>query len=204
MAINKKCCFHIGLYFFLFFAISFAQPSARYRPFDWLLFKEPGRINSLSEGFEFLYVGTSHGGIYRYNLYSNQYDFPITSAQGLKSNSISSVHFDQNTGILWAASVGALQYSFTREGDWRYIDFVDIGLRNNDNISQIGNSENYVWAKANAVYVKLDKSSGILAGIYPRPDEINISWSSTNYYEQADIATIMNNYALMSGWMASG
>lgn len=204
MAANKKFSCYIGLYFFLFFAITFSQPSARYRPFDWLLFKEPGRINSLSEGFEFLYVGTSHGGIYRYNLYSNQYDFPITSAQGLKNNNISSVHFDQNTGILWSASVGGLQYSFTREGDWRYIDFADIGLRNNDRISQLGNSENYVWAKANAVYIKLDKSSGTLAGIYPRPDEINISWSSTNYYEQADIATIMNNYALMSGWMTSG
>ena len=199
-----KCFRYIGLYFFLVIAISFSQPSARYRPFDWLLFKEPGRINSLSEGFEFLYVGTSHGGIYRYNLYSNQYDFPITSAQGLKNNNINSVHFDQNTGILWVSSTGALQYSYTREGDWRYIDFIDIGLRNNDKISQIGNSENYVWAKANAVYVKLDKSSGILAGIYPRPDEVNISWSSTNYYEQTDIATIMNNYALMSGWMASG
>jgi ligand-binding sensor domain-containing protein len=199
-----KCFRYIGLYFFLVIAISFSQPSARYRPFDWLLFKEPGRINSLSEGFEFLYVGTSHGGIYRYNLYSNQYDFPITSAQGLKNNNINSVHFDQNTGILWVSSTDALQYSYTREGDWRYIDFIDIGLRNNDKISQIGNSENYVWAKANAVYVKLDKSSGILAGIYPRPDEVNISWSSTNYYEQTDIATIMNNYALMSGWMASG
>jgi len=199
-----KCFRYVGLYFFLVVAVSFSQPSARYRPFDWLLFKEPGRINSLSEGFEFLYVGTSHGGIYRYNLYSNQYDFPITSAQGLKNNNINSVHFDQNTGILWVSSTGALQYSYTREGDWRYIDFIDIGLRNNDKISQIGNSENYVWAKANAVYVKLDKSSGILAGIYPRPDEVNISWSSTNYYEQTDIATIMNNYALMSGWMASG
>ena len=199
-----KCFRYIGLYIFLVIAISFSQPSARYRPFDWLLFKEPGRINSLSEGFEFLYVGTSHGGIYRYNLYSNQYDFPITSAQGLKNNNINSVHFDQNTGILWVSSTDALQYSYTREGDWRYIDFIDIGLRNNDKISQIGNSENYVWAKANAVYVKLDKSSGILAGIYPRPDEVNISWSSTNYYEQTDIATIMNNYALMSGWMASG
>ncbi|MDG1224692.1 MAG: hypothetical protein P8O00_08945, partial [Candidatus Marinimicrobia bacterium] len=115
MSTNKKSCYHIGLYFFLFFAISFSQPSNRYRPFDWLLFKEPGRINSLSEGFEFLYVGTSHGGIYRYNLYSNQYDFPITSAQGLKNNNISSVHFDQNTGILWAGSLGGLQYSFTRE-----------------------------------------------------------------------------------------
>jgi ligand-binding sensor domain-containing protein len=199
-----KCFRYVGLYFFLVVAVSFSQPSARYRPFDWLLFKEPGRINSLSEGFEFLYVGTSHGGIYRYNLYSNQYDFPITSAQGLKNNNINSVHFDQNTGILWVSSTDALQYSYTREGDWRYIDFIDIGLRNNDKISQIGNSENYVWAKANAVYVKLDKSSGILAGIYPRPDEVNISWSSTNYYEQTDIATIMNNYALMSGWMASG
>ena len=198
MATNKRSCYHIGLYFFLFFAISFSQPSARYRPFDWLLFKEPGRINSLSEGFEFLYVGTSHGGIYRYNLYSNQYDFPITSAQGLKNNNISSVHFDQNTGILWAGSVGGLQYSYTREGDWRYVDFVDIGLRNNDRISQLGNSENYVWAKANAVYVKLDKSSGILAGIYPRPDEINISWSSTNYNEQTDIATIIYEDACMT------
>ena len=64
--------------------------------------------------------------------------------------------------------------------------------------------QNYIWAKANAVYVKLDKSSGVLAGIYPRPDELNISWSSTAYYEQPDIVSILNNYALMSGWMASG
>jgi len=204
MIIDKKKLSNTGVYFLFFISLCLSQPSAKYRPFDWLLFKEPGRINSISEGYEFLYIGTSHGGIYRYNLYGNQYDFPITTAQGLDNNNISSVHFDHSTGIIWASSYGALQYSYTREGDWRIIDLVDIGLRNNDRIVQLGNSKNYIWAKAGAVYVKLDKSSGVLAGIYPMPDEINIVWSSGKYNEQPEIASVLNNYALMSGWMTSG
>ena len=204
MKIDKKKLSNTGVYFLFFISLCLSQPSAKYRPFDWLLFKEPGRINSISEGYEFLYIGTSHGGIYRYNLYGNQYDFPITTAQGLDNNNISSVHFDHSTGIIWASSYGALQYSYTREGDWRIIDLADIGLRNNDRIVQLGNSKNYIWAKASAVYVKLDKSSGVLAGIYPMPDEINIVWSSGKYNEQPEIASVLNNYALMSGWMTSG
>ena len=99
-----------------------------------MLFKEPGSINSISEGYEFLYIGTSHGGIYRYNLYGNQYDFPITTAQGLVSNNVNSVHFDHKTGIVWASSPGIIQYSYTREGNWRHIDFIDIGLTIKDRI----------------------------------------------------------------------
>ncbi len=193
-----------SLFLLLFSAISLSQPRAKYRPFDWLLFKEPGNINSLSEGYEYLYIGTSSGGIYRYSLYSNQYDFPITTAQGLNDNRITSVYFDHNTGIIWASSPGFIQYSYTREGDWRYIDFKDIGLRDYDIINQIGSSQNYVWAKANAVYIKLDKSSGVLAGIYPRPDELDIKWSSGVYSQYNEIGDIINNYTIMSGWMASG
>ena len=191
-------------FFFLFTTLILAQPRAKYRPFDWLLFKEPGKINSLSEGYEYLYIATSHGGISRYSLYSNQYDFPITTAQGLQSNNITGVHFDHNTGIIWASSPGFLQYSYTREGDWRQINLVDLGLRSNDRISRIGNSENYVWAEANVVYIKMDKTSGILSGIYPRPDELNINWSSDQYSIQNEISDIVNNYTIMSGWMVSG
>ena len=191
-------------FFFLFTTLILAQPRAKYRPFDWLLFKEPGKINSLSEGYEYLYIATSHGGIYRYSLYSNQYDFPITTAQGLQSNNITGVHFDHNTGIIWASSPGFLQYSYTREGDWRQINLVDLGLRSNDRINRIGNSENYVWAEANVVYIKMDKTSGILSGIYPRPDELNINWSSDQYSIQNEISDIVNNYTIMSGWMVSG
>ena len=195
------------LFYFIFFllaAIIFSQPRAKYRPFDWLLFKESGKINSLSEGFEYLYIATSTGGISRYSLYSNQYDFPITTAQGLASNNVNSVHFDHNTGILWASSPGVIQYSYTREGNWRHIDFIDIGLTIKDRITMIGNSDNYIWARANTVYVKMDKSSGILAGIYPMPDEINIKWSSGQYLNNNKIADILNNYTIMSGWMVSG
>ena len=195
---------HTRFFFFLFTTLILAQPRAKYRPFDWLMFKEPGKINSLSEGYEYLYIATSHGGIYRYSLYSNQYDFPITTAQGLQSNNITGVHFDHNTGIIWASSPGFLQYSYTREGDWRQINLVDLGLRSNDRISRIGNSENYVWAEANVVYIKMDKTSGILSGIYPRPDELNINWSSDQYSIQNEISDIVNNYTIMSGWMVSG
>ena len=204
MAINKKNFFLDSLFLFLLFSLSLSQPRSKYRPFDWLLFRESGNINSLSEGYEYLYIGTSHGGIYRYSLYSNQYDFPITTAQGLIDNNITSVYFDHNTGIVWSASPGFIQYSYTREGEWRQIEFIDIGLRDNDIINQLGSSENYVWAKANAVYIKLDKSSGILAGIYPRPDELNIKWSSDKYSQQNEVGDILNNYTIMSGWMVSG
>jgi len=204
MAINKKNFFLDSLFLFLLFSLSLSQPRSKYRPFDWLLFRESGNINSLSEGYEYLYIGTSHGGIYRYSLYSNQYDFPITTAQGLIDNNITSVYFDHNTGIVWSASPGFIQYSYTREGEWRQIEFIDIGLRDNDIISQLGSSENYVWAKANAVYIKLDKSSGILAGIYPRPDELNIKWSSDKYSQQNEVGDILNDYTIMSGWMVSG
>ena len=200
----KKKILISRFFFFLFTTLILAQPGAKYRPFDWLLFKEPGRINSLSEGYEYLYIATSHGGIYRYSLYSNQYDFPITSAQGLQNNNITSVHFDHNTGIIWASSSGSLEYSYTREGDWRQIKFVDLGLNSNDRIKRIGNSENYVWAQANAVYIKMDKSSGILAGIYPMPDELNIKWSSGPYSMQNEVSDVVNNYTIMSGWMVSG
>ena len=204
MGNHKKRMVLTRFFFFLFTTLILAQPRVKYRPFDWLLFKEPGKINSLSEGYEYLYIATSHGGIYRYSLYSNQYDFPITTAQGLQSNNITSVHFDHNTGIIWASAPGFLQYSYTREGDWRQINFVDLGLRTNDKISRIGNSENYVWAEANAVYIKMDKTSGILSGIYPRPDELNIKWSSDQYSIQNEISDILNNYTIMSGWMVSG
>ncbi len=204
MVLNKEKMVLAGLFFFLFSTVSLSQPRSKYRPFDWLLFRESGNINSLSEGYEYLYIGTSHGGIYRYSLYSNQYDFPITTAQGLSDNNITSVYFDHNTGIIWSASPGFIQYSYTREGDWRQIDFIDIGLRENDRIIQLGSSENYVWAKANAVYVKLDKSSGVLAGIYPRPDELNIKWSSDKYSQNNEVGDILNNYTIMSGWMVSG
>ena len=200
----KEGCFYLSLFSFYLLRLLFHSQGRNIDLLTGYFSKNLERLTQSSEGFEYLYIATSGGGISRYNLYSNQYDLPITTAQGLASNNVNSVHFDHNTGILWASSPGVIQYSYTREGDWRHIDFIDLGLTNRDRISRIGNSDNYIWARANAVYVKMDKSSGILAGIYPMPDEMNIKWSSDQYLANNNIAEILNNYTIMSGWMVSG
>ena len=57
-----------------------SQPDPRFRPFDWVIFKGSGEINSITEGFTFSYIATSMGGIKRFNLFGNYFDEPITTA----------------------------------------------------------------------------------------------------------------------------
>ena len=150
------------------------QPDSRFRPFDWVLYRGAGSITSITEGYTFAYIGTESGGLKRFNLFGNDFDDPITTAQGLKDNHIAATHFDMETGLIWVASPNHLQYSFSREGDWYANELQNLGLSRNDRINRIGSTTNYVWLQARSSYVKLDHSSGILVGIYPTPDELDI------------------------------
>ena len=198
--------FFLFSYLFIVTALSYAfsQPLKSFRPFDWVLYKASGSITSFTEGYTFIYVGTSLGGIKRFNVYGNYFDNPISTAQGLENNIINAVHFDKKTGFLWASTPDHIQYSFSREGDWFSKAFRDIGLSKYDKVTQIGSSDSYVWLKARSSYVKLDHSSGMMVGIYPVPDEINILWSSgeyNKYYESNDDFT---NFVVLDGWMLNG
>ena len=95
-----------------------SQPDPRFRPFDWVLYSGAGTVSSITEGYTFAYIGTGSGGLKRFNLYGNYFDEPITTAQGLKNNNITAVHFDKSTGLLWVSTPGHIQYSFSRERDW--------------------------------------------------------------------------------------
>ncbi len=170
-----------SLIFFLFFTQLSqlnGQPDSRFRPFDWVLYRGAGSISSITEGFTFAYIGTEMGGLKRFNLYSNNFEEPITTAQGLKDNQVTATHFDLGTGLIWVASPHYVQYSFSREGDWYAKELQNLGLSRNDRINRIGSSANYIWLQARSSYVKLDHSSGILVWIYPTPDELDIHWSS--------------------------
>ena len=129
------------IFFFFFIIYSFeifAQPDSRFRPFDWTIFKGAGSINSISEGYTYIYLATQTGGLKRFNLFSNKFDEPITRAQGLKNNSINATHFDFQTGLLWIATKNFLQYSFSREGDWYNIRLDELGLMKRDKVENIG------------------------------------------------------------------
>ena len=198
--------FFLLSYLFLVAALShaFSQPLKSFRPFDWVLYKASGSITSFTEGYTFIYVGTSLGGIKRFNVYGNYFDNPISTAQGLENNIINAVHFDKKTGFLWASTPDHIQYSFSREGDWFSKAFRDIGLSKYDKVTQIGSSDSYIWLKARSSYVKLDHSSGIMVGIYPFPDEINILWSSGEYSKHNESNNDFTSFVVLDGWMLNG
>jgi len=192
------------LFILIAFPCAFSQPLKSFRPFDWVLYKASGSITSFTEGYTFIYVGTSLGGIKRFNVYGNYFDNPISTAQGLENNIVNAVHFDKKTGFLWASTPDHIQYSFSREGDWFSKEFRDIGLSKNDKVTQIGSSDSYIWLKASSSYVKLDHSSGMMVGIYPVPDEINILWSSGEYSKYNESSHAFTNFVVLDGWMLNG
>ena len=185
-------------------SLTHAQTLNSFRPFDWVLYKASGSITSFTVGYTFVYIGTSSGGVKRFNLYGNYFDNPLSTAQGLENNNIEAVHFDKNTGFLWVSSSGYIQYSFSRENNWFSKTFYDIGLSKFDKITKIGSSDRYIWLKARASYVKLDHSSGTMVGIYPVPDEIDINWSSGEYISDQRYSEVFKNYAILDGWAFSG
>ncbi|MAL65042.1 MAG: hypothetical protein CMF94_02955 [Candidatus Marinimicrobia bacterium] len=183
---------------------SLSQPLKSFRPFDWVLYKSTGSITSFTEGYSYIYIGTTLGGIKRFNIYGNYFDNPISTAQGLENNEVSAVHFDKKTGFLWASTSGYVQYSFSRENDWFSKNFHDIGLSKFDKITKIGSSDSYVWLKARSSYVKLDQSSGTMVGIYPIPDELSIEWSSGEYRSDQQFDKDFTDFIILDGWIFNG
>lgn len=186
--------------FILLPVILLAQPDPQFEPFDWILYTQHGSINSISEGYSYAYFATENGGILRYNLYSDQFEEPITIAQGLDDNQITSVYFDRSTGILWAATNRSINYSFDSRGNWNSVTLKELGVKTP--IRMIGSSANYIWIDGVNVYVKLDKVSGISLGLYPLPDEYDIDWSS-NYEIFQLVPNELQNYSAMEGWIIS-
>jgi ligand-binding sensor domain-containing protein len=180
--------------------ILIAQPDTRFDAFDWTLYRQTGSINSISEGYEFAYFATENAGILRFQLYQNRFEEPITTAQGLEDNQILAVHFDHNTGMLWAATENSIDYSYNAEGDWLHIELNETGLHREAYVRQIGSSNNYIWINAGSTFLKLDKVSGVVLGLLPLPDENDIIWSSKRD-RILEIPNTVKNYLVTDGWI---
>ena len=168
---------------------------------DWVQYRQNGDITSISEGFTYVYFGTENGGILRYQNYGKRFEEPITRAQGLASNTITAIHFDRDTGILWAATNQSLEYSFNHEGDWHRVSLVDIGLNRNTRIEQIGSSKESLWVRSGSLFIKLDRSSGIMLGMFSSPDIDDIDWSSGRLSAMDIPTNILESYSVLDGWL---
>jgi len=190
----------ITLVIFVFSGLE-AQPDPRYSPFDWVNYRNPGHIQSFSEGFTYTYIATSEGGIYRYNLYANRFEESITRAQGLSSNKLFGVHFDKITGILWVISKNGIEYSNSREGDWNLISWNNLGVKNIPYDVRIGSSQNFIWIQIGTTYFKIDHISGIMLEMSAHPGESKIDWSSRKISSFGDEKDILMDYTIHDGWL---
>ncbi len=96
-----------GLYAQYIRSESFASEKerrARYALDDWISYAEIEKINSMAVGHSYLYFATENGGILRYELFQNYWDYPFTTSNGLASNRVIDVAYDFTNSLLWAVT----------------------------------------------------------------------------------------------------
>ena len=179
----------------------FGQIDSRFNVFSWEQYASAGAVNSISEDYTYFYFGTENAGILRLNKFSQQFAKPINQAQGLKSNSIEHVYFDDHTGILWVIGDNFIEYSFSREGSWTDLNYNLLSLKSGNQIIDIGSSEDYLWLRSNSRFFKLDHVNGILLGIYATPDEASIDWGDTSSRELRWRMFDFNDYFVEDAWL---
>ena len=80
---------------------------------DWITYAPATDITAVEVGDDYVYFGTRLGGILRYHLYDDYWDFPFTTSSGLRSNRILALSYDSANRKLYAKTPkGIDKYNF--------------------------------------------------------------------------------------------
>ena len=197
---RKNKLFFIQLFFFL--GVIHAQIDQRFDLFDWEIVGQNESINSISEGYQYIFFATDANGILRFNKFSRKFESNLYLGQGIKSKIIKHVYFDKNTGILWLAGNKGLEFSNSGQGNWNNINFKRLSISSLRNIDDIGSSKSYLWIKTMSYYIKIDHISGSFLGVFTYPDERNIDWGDINFnnlYSSRDFS--FKDYFVDEAWL---
>jgi len=192
--------FFVQLIFFL--NILNAQIDQRFDLYDWEIIGQNKSINSMSEGYQYIYFATDANGILRYNKFSRKFEASLFLGQGIKSKKIEHVYFDNNTGILWIIGDSGLEFSNNKEGNWNTIQFSKLSINSLNNIKDLGSSKNFIWIKTSSRFIKLDLISGSFLGFFTYPDEENINWGDISFNNRFIFKDFsFQDYLIEEGWL---
>ena len=130
--------------FIFFFDVLCAQIDQRFDLYDWEIIRQNESVNSISEGYQYIFFATDANGILRFNKFSRNFESNLFLGQGIKSNKIKHVYVDKNTGILWIIGNRGLEFSNTREGNWNPIQLNKLSINSLRNIEDLGSSKNFL------------------------------------------------------------
>ena len=194
----------INKFFFLsLFLINIlhAQADQRFDIFDWEIIGNNGSINSISEGYQYIFFATNGNGILRFNKFSRKFDQSLYLGQGIKSKKIKHVYFDKYTGILWSVGDKSLEFTSSREGNWNQVNYDRLSIKSYNDIQDLGSSSNYLWVRTLSSYLKLDHVSGTFLGLFPYPDE-QVFWGDFNYRNNLTVKDFaLEDFFVENGWL---
>jgi len=118
MRMNKFLVFTLFSFSFLIAQVVHKKTFDRFTHYtvdDWITYAPATHITSIDVGIEYIYFGTSDGGILRYNVYEKDWDYPWTTSSGLRSNNIQEVvyNYTENIEENWRSHV---IYALTDKG----------------------------------------------------------------------------------------
>lgn len=188
--------------FIFFFDVLYAQIDQRFDLYDWEIIRQNESINSISEGYKYIFFATDANGILRFNKFSRNFESNLFLGQGIKSNKIKHVYFDINTGILWIIGNRGLEFSYTREGNWNTIQLNKLSINSFENVEDLGSSKNFLWLKTSTAFIKLDHLGGTFLGLFMNPDEENIDWGDISFNNKFIFKDFLfEDYFVERGWL---
>ena len=124
---QKKIDKHIFVPFIFFLEILVAQVDQRFDLFDWEIMRQNESINSISEGYQYVFFATNANGILRFNKFSRKFDSNIYLGQEddmslSRINGLDSVSFwiEKQKGV--DAIIAVKDIKEIRVGDYEYFD----------------------------------------------------------------------------------
>ena len=122
-----KVFLFVIVFFLLAINISHAQIVHRleadrfthYRIDDWVSYAPALSITSIDIDPDYIYFGTTSGGILRYDKYANEWHYPYTTSSGLRSNQIYRVVYSAVDGFLYAQTPAGIDVFMPAEKFWR-------------------------------------------------------------------------------------
>ena len=78
--------------FIFFFDVLSAQIDQRFDLYDWEIIRQNESVNSISEGYQYIFFATDANGILRFNKFSRNFESNLFLGQGIKSNKINIIN----------------------------------------------------------------------------------------------------------------
>lgn len=123
-----------------------------YRPGDWITISATRKATSIAVGYKTAYIGTV-GGILRYDFTKKQFDYPLTTSNGLLDNYVKVVALDRQNDFLWVATETGLQFYNPAAQQFTTATYFQIGIGLDEEIHSIGFETGKIWLQTNKGYL---------------------------------------------------